>query len=479
MTARTKSWWRAAAFMRSCSACKPPATADQPGFGAGLLGEIPQSHLHANLLEEFAGRRTAGEDPDVIVGDLADFAVHVEPDGTLPNFYGLRVEDHLQLPGLDVFLHLLLVAIFQAAERIAAVRQRHPIAALVREAHRRFDSAVAAAHDEDLRIRVGLRLDQAVHHFGELLPRNSQFPRRATAPEREDDAPSAVLDFGRLDREGAIRFLADILDFLARVDLESRLPVQLLPEAEELLFGDLELVELAVHRELDGTREDQLLTRILGDGAPEFVLLDRDVGELALDGAKRRADASGSRADDADVVYAGHRATPLDAKEAAGDRVHAIATLVDRVLDERQAAKFSRDEHVGHGGLVRGTQLRHVGADVRTRHYDRDRADGTCLGAQAVADALVTVHDRGLARDHGEHVPLRADVHARAAADALRRVDVGVLGARPVGAELAALRGRMRGGLLPIHPPNMADDREEQDQTKRDIRQRRVHGLLR
>jgi hypothetical protein len=35
--------------MRSCSACKPPATADQLGLGAGLVGEIPQSHLHAHL----------------------------------------------------------------------------------------------------------------------------------------------------------------------------------------------------------------------------------------------------------------------------------------------------------------------------------------------------------------------------------------------------------------------------------------------
>ncbi len=37
--------------MRSCSACKPPATADQLGFRAGLGGEVTRPDLDAGLLE--------------------------------------------------------------------------------------------------------------------------------------------------------------------------------------------------------------------------------------------------------------------------------------------------------------------------------------------------------------------------------------------------------------------------------------------
>src|SRR6267142_861258 len=201
-----------------------------------------------------------------------------------------------------------------------------------------------------------------------------------------------------------------------------------------------------MQRELDGTRQDELLARILRDGAAEFVLLERHIAELLFDGAQRGANPCGAGADDAHVRYAGDRPAALDREETTRDRVHAVATFIDRVLDEREPAQLTCDEHVGDGRLVLRIQLGHVRADARTGHDDRDRTHGARLGAEAVADALVTIDDRGLARDHGEHVPLRADLDARAAADALRRVDVGVLGARPVGAKLAPLGGRLRHG---------------------------------
>src|SRR6267378_4916708 len=214
MTARTKSWWRAAASMRSCSACKLPATADQLGFGARLLGEIPQSHLHAHLLEEFARRRAAGEDPDVIVGDLADFAIHVEPDGALPNFYGLRVEDHLHLTALRGVRDALRVALLDAAESLLPVRQRHLVAALVRQAQSRFHGAVAAADDQDVRIGVRFGFDQSVHHLAQLFSRNTELARRTPPAEGEDHRPGAIARLVGLDRERAVRFSLNLVDFL-------------------------------------------------------------------------------------------------------------------------------------------------------------------------------------------------------------------------------------------------------------------------
>src|SRR2546422_11292800 len=115
MTARTKSWWRAAASMRSCSACKPPATADQLGFRAGLGGEVTRPDLDAGLLEKLAGRRAAGEDPDVVVRNLFCRSCDVEPDRLGENLDRLRIEDHLRLPTLGAFRDALRIPLLCAA----------------------------------------------------------------------------------------------------------------------------------------------------------------------------------------------------------------------------------------------------------------------------------------------------------------------------------------------------------------------------
>src|SRR5882762_9810490 len=377
---------------------------------------------------------------------------------------------------LGAFRDALRIALLDAAEGFLPVRQRHLIAALMRETQGGFDRAISAADHEDVRIGVRLSLDQAVHHLGQLFSRNTQLARRAAPAEGEDHRPGAIAPFVRLDRVHTVRIFLNGLDLLARVDAEPRLFVNLFPETQDLFLRDLQFVEFAVHGKLDGTGQHQFLARVLGDGAAEFVLLERDVAELLFDGAQRGTDPCGTRTHDAHVRHAGDCAAAFDRKESARDRVHAVATLIDRVLDKREAAELSRDEHVGDGGLVVWIELGHVRADAGTRHDDGDRPDGTRLGAEAVADAFVTIHDCGFARDHREHVPLRADVDARATADALGCVDMGVLGARPIRAEFAALRCRKRGGLLAMHPANVSDDREKQDQAKRHIGQCRVQA---
>jgi hypothetical protein len=45
-----------------------------------------------------------------------------------------------------------------------------------------------------------------------------------------------------------------------------------------------------------------------------------------------------------------------------------------------------------------------------------------------MADALLAVHDRGLAADEGQHIAFRTHIRACATADAVVDIDAGVLG---------------------------------------------------
>jgi len=59
------------------------------------------------------------------------------------------------------------------------------------------------------------------------------------------------------------------------------------------------------------------------------------------------------------------------------------------------------------------------------------RPDGAHLGAQSVADALVAVDDRRFAGKHGQHIAFGTHFDTRPTSDAMRRVDVRMLRARP------------------------------------------------
>src|SRR3974377_2273062 len=75
-------------------------------------------------------------------------------------------------------------------------------------------------------------------------------------------------------------------------------------------------------------------------------------------------------------------------------------------------------------------------------------------------DALVAVDDGRLAADHGEHVALRADGGAGAAANALRGVYVRVLGPGPIG-EQQTLFGRRTGfSVAYLEAPHVENQRD-------------------
>jgi hypothetical protein len=133
-----------------------------------------------------------------------------------------------------------------------------------------------------------------------------------------------------------------------------------------------------------------------------------------------------------------------------------------------QAADRQHEE-IGDVRFMVRRALRHVRADAGAGHHDRDRADGAGFGAEAMANALVAVHDRGLPTDHGQHVPFRANLHAGPAADAVRCVDVWMLCSWSVRPQLAAFGRSPRRCLLPMHATDIPRDQNEEDHPKGDV----------
>ena len=169
---------------------------------------------------------------------------------------------------------------------------------------------------------------------------------------------------------------------------------------------------------------------------------------------------------------AGRRPAPL---QPGRDRIDALPALVDRVLDQGQAAQLAHHEQVGHVGLELARKTGQVGGDAGVRHHDLDRTHRADFRTEAVADALVAVHDRRLAGDHGQHVALGADFDARSAPDAVRDVDMRVLSPRTLARESGPFRGRHGGPLLPPHASQRGQDRHAHEERERDVDQCAVH----
>src|SRR5260370_1314592 len=151
---------------------------------------------------------------------------------------------------------------------------------------------------------------------------------------------------------------------------------------------------------------------------------------------ERSADSRRPRTHDQHVVYV--RGAPYAALGGGfiGNRVDAVAALVDGVLDERQAAQLADDKHVLDGGLKFRGQIGHVPAHARAGQDHGDGADRADFRAQTVADAFVAVHDNGFAAQHGQNIALGADHSAGRAADAIVGVDMRMLALRAIGTQL-------------------------------------------
>src|SRR5690242_21908167 len=120
-----------------------------------------------------------------------------------------------------------------------------------------------------------------------------------------------------------------------------------------------------------------------------------------------------------------------------------------------------------------------IGAHPGISHNHGDGPDRTNIGTQAVANAFVAVDDDGFTAEHGEDVAFRANVSTCGATDAVVRVNLGMLGARTVGADLSFLRGFMRLFVSLPQLPEMRNQEKENDRSGNGKRNELVYGILR
>ena len=232
----------------------------------------------------------------------------------------------------------------------------------------------------------------------------------------------------------------DVFYLLPCSHLEVGAVEDLVPKSKQVFLGKFSLLELAIHRKFDRAGHHQLLTRVLGHSAANFVTLEREVLHLVLNGAQGSGNAGRTRSNDQDIVDVGNGSSGAFGCESIQNIVDALPSLVDCILDQGQTAEFADDEQVRNGGLELARESRHVRPHAGARHHHRDRADRACIRTKAMPDALVAVDDDGLTPKHGKHVAFGTNGRAGRATDAVRVIDMRMLRFRPLGEEFAFFR---------------------------------------
>ena len=185
------------------------------GFLAGFQSQIPCSEPNADLLQEIIGRRAAGKNPHKIVRHLLPHALNVKDDRIRLEFDWIRLKEHFDFSGAHAVFDALRVPLFDAAEALCPIAERHLVAGLVCESHSSLDRAVASANDKNLLVDVVIGFDQAIHHLGQFLTFDSEFARLARAPERQDHVSRTIFVVRCQNGEDAVFAFLDVVDFLA------------------------------------------------------------------------------------------------------------------------------------------------------------------------------------------------------------------------------------------------------------------------
>ena len=89
--------------------------------------------------------------------------------------------------------------------------------------------------------------------------------------------------------------------FYVWTDLQIELPLDPVPELNQLLLDVLGLLHAPVERQLNGLRHDQLAARILTNRSPEIVLCDGQAAQTTFLGLEARCDARRAGAHDQHV----------------------------------------------------------------------------------------------------------------------------------------------------------------------------------
>ncbi len=260
--------------------------------------------LHADFLQEFRGQDAADADDHRVVGEFQLASLEGENDRRGSDALHLRFEQHLQAAGARRRGDALAIAGLGTGEGIAAIGQCDLPAAVLGDARRGLERAIAAADDEHVLSSVLLRIDQPVDHFRQVLPRHVEPPRRAAPPDRQQHARRSMLAPRRAHEE-SVALAADRLDALPVMHRQIHLPLDAAPELEQRLLRGVAETQPAHQRQRDRRGHHHLGPRVLEDAAAQRVLLDRRELQAVRHCRQRGRETGRAGTDDEQVERAG------------------------------------------------------------------------------------------------------------------------------------------------------------------------------
>src|SRR5262252_5443 len=232
--------------------CAWPETLTSTKYSANahppeLCRPIFRLHLDTDALEKSRRQNSAGAHDDGIIFDLHVPSPLLDLDIVATDFFDAGLKHDTKLAGFLCDLDPLPIFQFGARKGLAPVGQGHGGPGLLSYAGSGFERTVAAPDHQHVAASILLRVDQAVNHFGLILPFHFQLSRRAPSSDGKQHGGRSVRGTGCPDLEFGIG-LRDCFDLLAVIDLQPSLACDILPKPEQFFLAHFFKLDLTDQR---------------------------------------------------------------------------------------------------------------------------------------------------------------------------------------------------------------------------------------
>src|ERR1700757_707929 len=156
------------------------------GCLAGFEGDVFGCEADTDFLQEGGWRSSAGENPHKVIRYLLLRSGHLQDHRFRLEFHRIGIEEYFYLPRFHAVLNAAFVALFDAAEALAPVGQRHLVSQLIGETHGSLNRAVASTDHQNLLVDVVIALNEAVHDLRQVFAFDAEFAGLAGSSQGQD-----------------------------------------------------------------------------------------------------------------------------------------------------------------------------------------------------------------------------------------------------------------------------------------------------